>query len=196
MPSPRSPRPSAGPPTPPTSWAAARTTASCTTARPGSCRPTTGTGRGRPTAGSKATNGPTPPQYAVTSPLFDKVTLDLPGSARPLVITAAGTATRPYIQALNVNGRTVGKPFLTHADLARGGDLDFTMNRAPSPGAPPPPRRRSPSTARRNDQRSDGGQGAPFPVWRNFPDLPDRRMSEPQRDLLFDTGRSPKAPHY
>ncbi|MER6812692.1 glycoside hydrolase domain-containing protein [Spirillospora sp. NPDC000708] len=74
----------------------------------------------------------------MTSPLFDKVTLDLPGSVRPLVITAAGTATRPYIQALNVNGRTVGKPFLTHADLARGGDLDFTMNRAPQPwGAAP-----------------------------------------------------------
>ncbi|WP_281175032.1 GH92 family glycosyl hydrolase [Actinomadura oligospora] len=70
-------------------------------------------------------------RYAVSSPLFDKVTLDLPGSARPLVINAPGTATRPYIQGLKVNGRPVGRPFLAHTDLAHGGNLDFTMNQAP-----------------------------------------------------------------
>jgi predicted alpha-1,2-mannosidase len=82
-------------------------------------------------------------QYAVGSPFFDTVTLKLPGARRPLVITSPDAASRPYVQALKLNGKNITKPFLSQADLMGGGQLKFTMNAAPQAwGAsttPPPP---------------------------------------------------------
>ncbi|MEV4255066.1 GH92 family glycosyl hydrolase [Spirillospora sp. NPDC049652] len=76
---------------------------------------------------------PASAQYAVGSPLFPKVTLDLPGARRPLVITAPDAATRPYVRALRVNGATTTKPFLSHTTLTRGGTLAFAMASTPQP---------------------------------------------------------------
>ncbi|MCF3133643.1 GH92 family glycosyl hydrolase [Streptomyces olivochromogenes] len=79
-------------------------------------------------------------QYAVGSPFFDKVTLNLPGAHRPLVITSPHAASRPYVQALKLNGKSIAKPFLSHKALMGGGRLDFTMNEAPQAwGASTPP---------------------------------------------------------
>ncbi|WP_329168021.1 GH92 family glycosyl hydrolase [Streptomyces sp. NBC_01267] len=70
-------------------------------------------------------------QYTVGSPFFDKAVLHLPATSRPLVISAPGAATKPYVQSLSLNGRKITKPFLNHADLVHGGNLKFTMNSAP-----------------------------------------------------------------
>jgi hypothetical protein len=82
-------------------------------------------------------------QYAVGSPFFDRVELQLPGASRPLVITSPGAASRPYVQGLSLNDSPITKPFLSHADLTGGGNLAFTMNEAPQSWAasttPPPP---------------------------------------------------------
>jgi predicted alpha-1,2-mannosidase len=81
-------------------------------------------------------------QYAVGSPFFDKVTLKLPGAHRPLVISSPHAASRPYVQALSLNGKSITKPFLSQTDLTGGGRLDFTMNAAPqawSASTTPPP---------------------------------------------------------
>ncbi|MFJ1707650.1 GH92 family glycosyl hydrolase [Kitasatospora sp. NPDC088346] len=74
---------------------------------------------------------PASDQYAVGSPFFEKVTVDLPGTSRPLVISAPAAAGSPYVQALSLNGKKITKPFLSHRDLTGGGDLAFTMNSAP-----------------------------------------------------------------
>ncbi|WP_344635247.1 GH92 family glycosyl hydrolase [Kitasatospora cystarginea] len=82
-------------------------------------------------------------QYVVGSPFFDKVTLDLPGTSRPLVISSPNAPSSPYVQALSLNGRAITEPFLRHEDLTGGGELDFTMNTAPQAWSatttPPPP---------------------------------------------------------
>ncbi|MDI2130100.1 GH92 family glycosyl hydrolase [Yinghuangia seranimata] len=70
-------------------------------------------------------------EYAVGSPFFDKVTLDLPGARRPLVVSAAQAPSRPYVQGLSLNGESIAKPFLSHDALLRGGELTFTMNAKP-----------------------------------------------------------------
>ncbi|GAA2817617.1 hypothetical protein GCM10010441_47690 [Kitasatospora paracochleata] len=81
-------------------------------------------------------------QYAVGSPFFDKVTLDLPGAHRPLVISSPKAPSSPYVQALSLNGKSITQPVLSHSDLTGGGELDFTMNTAPQAWAakttPPP----------------------------------------------------------
>ncbi|MGA4541984.1 GH92 family glycosyl hydrolase [Uniformispora flossi] len=82
-------------------------------------------------------------EYAVGSPFFDKVTLDLPGARRPLVISAGQAESSPYVQALSLDGTNITKPFLSHEALLRGGDLDFTMNAQPQAwgASTTPPRR-------------------------------------------------------
>ncbi|WP_326769333.1 GH92 family glycosyl hydrolase [Streptomyces sp. NBC_01591] len=81
-------------------------------------------------------------EYAVGSPMFDKVTLRLPGTKKPLVIKSKGAELKPYVKGLSLNGKRITKPFLSHSDLTGGGNLKFTMDAAPqSWGAsttPPP----------------------------------------------------------
>ncbi|GAA3195990.1 MULTISPECIES: GH92 family glycosyl hydrolase [Streptomyces] len=69
--------------------------------------------------------------YAVGSPFFDRADVHLPGASRPLVISAEGAASAPYIRSLFLNGKSVDRPVLRHADLLKGGRLRFTMSDTP-----------------------------------------------------------------
>ena len=71
--------------------------------------------------------------YAVGSPFFSKVTLRLPGSSRPLVVSSPGnSASTPYVSSLSLNGKPVSKPMLTQRDLTGGGVLRFGMSATPT----------------------------------------------------------------
>ncbi len=71
------------------------------------------------------------PYYAIGSPLFRKATVHLPGG--DLVIEAPENSDRNvYVQGVKLNGAEHSKTFLTHADLARGGRLEFAMGPEPS----------------------------------------------------------------
>ncbi|KAF8574015.1 glycoside hydrolase family 92 protein [Ramaria rubella] len=74
---------------------------------------------------------PSSTSYVVGTPFFDQVTIDLPGSTRPLVIRAMGAATNPYIKSLTLNGKAVGEPVLEHADIMGGGEMVFEMCSTP-----------------------------------------------------------------
>ncbi len=65
------------------------------------------------------------------SPFFDKLTLDLPGAARPFVITSTGAASKPYVKSLTLNGVSVEQPVLRHEDIMKGGELVFEMSAVP-----------------------------------------------------------------
>ncbi|GAA4527702.1 GH92 family glycosyl hydrolase [Amycolatopsis samaneae] len=85
---------------------------------------------------------PASDQYAVGSPFFTKVTLRLPGTRRPLVVSSPGNAAdRPYVESLRLNGKPVTQPLLSQRDLTGGGELRFTMSAVPKPwggdGTPP-----------------------------------------------------------
>jgi len=70
-------------------------------------------------------------EYVIGAPFFDKVTLDLPGAARPFVITSTGAASKPYVKSLTLNGVSVQQPVLRHEDIMKGGELVFEMSPVP-----------------------------------------------------------------
>ncbi|TCD66218.1 hypothetical protein EIP91_001665, partial [Steccherinum ochraceum] len=67
-------------------------------------------------------------EYVVGTPFFDKVTINLPRVSKPLTITSPGATKNAYVQSLEVNGRKVQQPIITHDDIAKGGDIKFTMS--------------------------------------------------------------------
>ncbi len=75
---------------------------------------------------------PGAPVYAIGSPLFPAVRLQLE-NGRTFVIKASGTSPQNvYIQAATLNGRPYSKSFFTHRDLLNGGELIFRMGARPN----------------------------------------------------------------
>lgn len=67
----------------------------------------------------------------VSSPFFDKVTIDLPSSNEKLVIIAPGAPSKPFVYSLSVNGHEVERPIIRHDQIAYGGVLSFQMKDTP-----------------------------------------------------------------
>ncbi len=66
-------------------------------------------------------------EYAITSPLFDKVTLTT-DAGKTIVIEAKNNSSENiYIQSLTVNGIAHNSAFLSHESLKNGATLVFTM---------------------------------------------------------------------
>lgn len=63
-------------------------------------------------------------EYVLTSPLFSRATVQLPGGV-PLVVVANGTGR--YVSSVRLNGRVVEGLTVSHADMAAGGTLEFEM---------------------------------------------------------------------
>ena len=72
------------------------------------------------------------PVYAVGSPVFDRVTLRLPGGKTFTIVAKNNSSANKYIQSASLNGRPLLKPWFTHADIARGGTLEFVMGDTPN----------------------------------------------------------------
>ena len=70
--------------------------------------------------------------YVFGSPLFDAAQVDL-GQGRTLRVVAKGNApASPYVQSVRWNGKPWSRNWIAHADIARGGELEFTMGPKPS----------------------------------------------------------------
>ena len=81
--------------------------------------------------------------YYIGSPVFTHSTIDL-GGGRAFAIEAAGaSAENVYVQSATLDGRPLGRAWLTHAEVARGGRLVLSMGREPTrwggANRPPPP---------------------------------------------------------
>ena len=73
-------------------------------------------------------------EYALGSPLFDKLTVHLP-SGKDIVITSIGNGRDAvYVGDLRLNGRKYTRNFITHKTLTDGAVLKFRMSEAPSTG--------------------------------------------------------------
>lgn len=71
--------------------------------------------------------------YVFGSPLFERAELRL-GEGRTLIIDAPGNRPdTPYVAAVAWNGRPWTRSWISHAELARGGTLHFTMAATPNP---------------------------------------------------------------
>ena len=75
---------------------------------------------------------PSVPQYVISGPHFDKITLSL-GNGKKLIINAKGASSgKNYIQKITFNGVEYNKTFLDHFVLMEGGVLDFEMSNQPN----------------------------------------------------------------
>lgn len=70
-------------------------------------------------------------EYALSSPIFDEVSIDVEGGTFTIKAEGAGDGKR-YIQSAKLNGRDYSKAFLSHADLVAGGELVLEMGDRPN----------------------------------------------------------------
>ena len=71
-------------------------------------------------------------QYAIGSPLFDEVSIDL-DSNRTFTITAENNSkTNIYIQSATLNGVELNRSWIDHKEIMEGGSLQFVMGPEPN----------------------------------------------------------------
>jgi predicted alpha-1,2-mannosidase len=75
---------------------------------------------------------PASAEYVIGSPLFTRVTLNLP-NGRKFNISAPNNAARNvYIQSVTLDGEPLDAPVISYAQIEAGGKLDFVMGPKPS----------------------------------------------------------------
>ena len=72
------------------------------------------------------------PVYNIGSPVFENISINLPGGKRFLVKAKNNSPVNKYIQHAKLNGQSWGKPWFSHKDLMKGGVLELTMGELPA----------------------------------------------------------------
>jgi predicted alpha-1,2-mannosidase len=72
------------------------------------------------------------PVYTIGSPLFEKITINLPDGKKFIIEAPGGTATNKYIQKAWLNGKPLDAPWFSHSDLMNGGTLKLEMGPYPN----------------------------------------------------------------
>jgi predicted alpha-1,2-mannosidase len=75
---------------------------------------------------------PVAARYLIGSPLFERVTLNLPNGKRFEIAAAHNSPQHPYIQSARLNGRPLQEPVLTYRQIQEGGRLELVMGPQPS----------------------------------------------------------------
>jgi len=70
-------------------------------------------------------------EYAVGTPLFKRVTINLPGGKQIVVNAANNSSKNFYVSDMKVNGISTDKNYIVHGDLVKGACIDFTMSPVP-----------------------------------------------------------------
>ncbi|WP_320112234.1 GH92 family glycosyl hydrolase [Draconibacterium orientale] len=65
--------------------------------------------------------------YVFGSPLFESATIELPGNKTFQIKAKNLNKTNIYIDSVKLNGEPYEKSYITHADIVKGGVLEFTM---------------------------------------------------------------------
>lgn len=71
-------------------------------------------------------------QYAMGSPIFEKITIALENGKQFIIEAKGNRSNRPYIHRAKLNGKLYTKTYLTHADLMAGGKLELLMSDKPN----------------------------------------------------------------
>jgi len=71
-------------------------------------------------------------QYVIGSPLFKKATMTMENGKKFVVQAPASSHANMYIKGATLNGKPYGNTFLEHADIQKGGTIQFTMDSKPS----------------------------------------------------------------
>lgn len=71
------------------------------------------------------------PIYNIGSPVFSKITIELPNGKQFMIHAPNNSDQNKYIQSASLNGKNLNKPWFTHQDLANGGALELQMGDKP-----------------------------------------------------------------
>ena len=71
-------------------------------------------------------------EYAIGSPLFESVKIQLPNGKTFSVIARNCSRKNKYIQSARLNGQPLNKPFVRHSDFVQGGKLVLVMGERPN----------------------------------------------------------------
>jgi putative alpha-1,2-mannosidase len=74
---------------------------------------------------------PVSEEYVIGSPLFDRVSLSLPGNKTFTLVALNNSPANKYVQSARLNGKRYDKSYITHADIEAGGVLELTMGDKP-----------------------------------------------------------------
>jgi putative alpha-1,2-mannosidase len=72
------------------------------------------------------------PVYNIGSPVFTKVTINLPNGKKFTINAPASSAENKYIQSATINGTPLNKPWFTHTELVNGATINFIMGSRPN----------------------------------------------------------------
>jgi len=70
--------------------------------------------------------------FAIGSPLFDKITMNLENGKKFIIETKNNSNENVYVQSATLNGKRYLKSFLNYADIENGGILQFEMSDSPN----------------------------------------------------------------
>jgi predicted alpha-1,2-mannosidase len=70
-------------------------------------------------------------EYLIGSPLFDRATITLPDGGEFVIHAKSNGPQRPYIAGATLNGGKFNRTFLDHAEITKGGSIEFEMTSAP-----------------------------------------------------------------
>jgi predicted alpha-1,2-mannosidase len=71
-------------------------------------------------------------QYAIGTPRFKKVTLNLENGKKFIIKARNISEQKYYIQSAELNGKPYNKCYILHSDIMQGGELVFTMGAVPN----------------------------------------------------------------
>ena len=75
---------------------------------------------------------PSVPQYVISGPHFDKVTLKFENGKRMVINAPGASQGKKYIQGIKLNGKPYHKTYIDHFELVKGGVMDFEMSNEPN----------------------------------------------------------------
>jgi predicted alpha-1,2-mannosidase len=72
------------------------------------------------------------PVYAIGSPVFKKVTIDLSNGKKFTILANGCSVSNKYIQSARLNDKLINTPWFTHEQLTAGGRLELEMGPKPN----------------------------------------------------------------
>jgi predicted alpha-1,2-mannosidase len=71
-------------------------------------------------------------QYAIGSPIFSELEIDLANDKTFKVIAKNNSALNIYIQSASLNGKSIDRSWIDHSEIMNGGTLEFVMGAKPN----------------------------------------------------------------
>jgi predicted alpha-1,2-mannosidase len=71
-------------------------------------------------------------EYAIGTPFFSSIKIQLPSGETFAVIAKDCSKKNKYIQSATLNGEELNRPFISHLDIANGGELRLSMGDRPN----------------------------------------------------------------